>query len=208
MITGLAGWVRLLVLVGVLVGVVGCAPRAASWQETFDAPGDWHLTSDATADVTIVDGKLRIHVLNWGEVAWSSLDRVYGDFRLSVETTQVSGPIDNEYGVLVRMDGDQQFYAFSISGDGYVRVARFDTETWDILGPDWQPSDAINQGEATNVLEVEAAGPQFVFRVNGEEVSRVEDETLAKGKIGLYAGAFSEGDVVITFDNLEVEPLP
>ena len=76
--------------------------------------------------MTIADGTLRIHVLNWGEVAWASVDRAYGDFRLTVEATQISGPIDNEYGVLVRMNGDEQFYAFSISGDGYVRVARFD----------------------------------------------------------------------------------
>lgn len=197
-------WVAVLLA----LALAACAPQEARWLETFDGPGDWHLSSDATADVAVEDGQLRIHVLEEGQVAWASIERVYSDFKLKVEATQISGPIDNEYGVLVRMDGDQRFYAFSISGDGYVRIARYETDAWEILGPDWQPSDAVNQGNATNVLEVEAAGAQLTFRVNGEQVLQVEDAAYAKGSIGLYAGAFSEGDVVVAFDNLEVEPLP
>ncbi len=191
-----------------LAGMAACAPQEARWLETFDAPGEWHLSSDATAEVAVAEGQLHIHIFEAGQVAWTSVDRVYGDFRLTVETTQVSGPIDNEYGVLMRMDGDQHFYAFSISGDGYARAARYETDVWEILGPDWQPSDAVNQGEATNIREVEADGAQLTFRVNGEQVLQVEDEAYAKGGVGLYAGAFSEGDVVVAFDNLEIGPLP
>ncbi len=154
------------------------------------------------------DGALRVHVFEVGQVAWASAGRTYGNFRLTVEATQVSGPADNEYGVLVRMQDDQHFYAFSISGDGYVRAARYNGASWIILGPDWSESDAVHQGEATNILEVEATGATFVFRVNGVQVLQIEDATYAKGDIGLYAGTFSEGDVVITFDKLEVEPLP
>lgn len=199
-------WI-LLVLWLMLLSFVACAPQgSAAWTETFDAPGDWHLSSDAAADVSVADGQLRIHIIEMGQVAWASGGRSYGDFRLTVEATQVSGPVDNEYGVLVRVSDDQHFYAFSISGDGYVRAARYNGTSWEVLGPDWQPSDAVNQGEATNVLEVEARGSAFVFRVNGEQVLQVEDTTYTKGDVGLYAGAFSEGDVVIAFDNLEVEP--
>lgn len=205
------GWRKLssLVLCLILVGTAACASRgSAAWSEPFDAPGDWRLSADAAADVTVRDGALRVHVFEVGQVAWASAGRTYGNFRLTVEATQVSGPADNEYGVLVRMQDDQHFYAFSISGDGYVRTARYNGASWIILGPDWSESDAVHQGEATNILEVEVTGATFVFRVNGVQVLQIEDATYAKGDIGLYAGTFSEGDVVITFDNLEVEPLP
>jgi hypothetical protein len=202
-------WLVGLMLSLILVGTAACASRgSAAWSEPFDSPGDWHLSSDAAADVAVQDGCLRVHILEVGQVAWASAGRTYGDFRLTVEATQVSGPADNEYGVLVRMQDDQHFYAFSVSGDGYVRAARYDGASWIILGPDWSPSDAVNQGETTNVLEVEVTGGVFVFRVNGVQVLQVEDATYTKGDIGLYAGTFSEGDVVITFDNLEVQPLP
>ena len=96
---------------------------------------------------------------------------------------------------------------FSISGDGYARAAWYNSGTWNLLGSDWIPSDAIHQGAATNVLELEARGTTFVFSVNGTQVLQVEDAELAKGDIGLYAGAFNEADVVVDFDNLEVQPL-
>lgn len=203
MLRGLMG------LVLCLVGTAACASHeSAAWSEPFDTPGDWHLSADATANVAVQDGCLRVRVFEVGQVAWASAGRTYGDSRLTVEATQVSGPADNEYGVLVRMQDDQHFYAFSVSGDGYVRAARYNGASWIILGADWSPSDAVNQGEATNVLEVEVTGATFIFRVNDAQVLQIEDATYTKGDIGLYAGTFSEGDVVITFDNLEVQPLP
>ncbi|HQE92721.1 MAG TPA: DUF1080 domain-containing protein [Anaerolineae bacterium] len=204
----LGRWLANLALCLMLVGTVACASRrSATWSEPFDAPGDWHLSSDAAANVAVEDGVLRVHVIEVGQVAWASAGRTYDDFRLTVEATQVSGPADNEYGVLVRMQDDQHFYAFSVSGDGYVRAARYDGTSWIILGPDWSASAAVNQGAAMNVLEVEVTGGTFIFRVNDTQVLQVEDATYTRGDIGLYAGSFSEGDVVITFDNLEVQPL-
>ncbi len=192
-----------------LLVLTACGGRESSaWKETFDAPGDWHLSSDATAEIVVQDGYLHVHIFEMEQIAWAAAGRTYDNFRLTVEATQVSGPDDNEYGVLVRMQDDQHFYAFSISGDGYVRAARYDGTSWLVLGPDWTFYDAVKQGRATNILEVEASGTTLIFRVNGMQVAQVEDKTYPKGDVGLYAGTFSEGDVVITFDNLEVTPLP
>lgn len=206
-----AKWRRWLVGMGLCVlaaVLLACGARDhGPWTETFDDAGEWQLSADAAASVTVTDGVLRVHVFELGQVAWAAAARTYSDFRLTVEATQVSGPDDNEYGVLARMAGDQQFYVFSISGDGYVRAARYNDGSWNILGPDWKLSDVIHQGAATNVLEVEARGATFIFSVNGTQLLQVEDAQLAKGDIGLYAGAFNEANVVIDFDNLEVEPL-
>jgi len=202
-------WLVSAVLCALAAALLACGVRDhGPWTETFDAAGDWQLSADAAASVSMVDGTLRVHVFEVGQVAWAAAGRTYSDFRLTVEATQVSGPDDNEYGVLARMAGDQQFYVFSISGDGYARAARYSNGSWSILGPDWVQNDAIHQGVATNVLELEAHGATFVFSVNGTQVLRVEDAQLTKGDIGLYAGAFDEADVVIDFDNLEVQPLP
>ncbi len=201
-------WIVVAMLCVLAVALSACGARDhGPWLESFDEPGDWKLSADAAASVSVADGALRVHVHEIGQVAWAAAGRTYSDFRLTVEATQVSGPDDNEYGVLVRMAGDQQFYVFSISGDGYARIARYDKGAWTVLGSDWVESEAIHQGAATNVLEVEARGPTFVFSVNGTQVLQAEDAQLTKGDIGLYAGAFNEADVVIDFDNLEIEPL-
>ena len=206
---GWRSWLVGAMLCVLVTTLLACeAAEHGPWTETFDDAGDWQLSADAAASVAVTDGVLRIHVFELGQVAWAAASRTYSDFHLTVEATQVSGPDDNEYGVLVRMAGDQQFYVFSISGDGYARAAWYSSGSWNLLGPDWMPSDAIHQGAATNVLEVEARGATFVFSVNGTPVLQVEDVQLTKGDVGLYAGAFNEADVVIDFDNLEVQPLP
>jgi len=193
-----------------LLGTAACGSPASTevWDEPFDETGPWQLSSDAAAVTRIEEGRLLIHVREPGQVAWAVPDKRFTNFRLSVEATLVGGPENNEYGVLARMDGDQNFYAFSISSDGYARVARYAEGQWQLLSKDWFPHAAIAQGVATNRLELEAQGATFSFRVNDELIVEVTDAALRKGDIGLYAGAFDEGDVQVAFDNLHVEPLP
>lgn len=205
-------FLMLLVLL-LLVGCGGTPTPPEDWSESFENPDAWRLGSDAIADVAVTEGRLVVHVFEPGQVAWASTQRVWGDVRLTVTATQISGPPDNEYGVLLNMDGDQHFYAFSISGDGYVRASRYDEGVWTLLGSDWTPSDAINQGEASNVLEVVEQDGAFEFFVNDQLVIQVKAEAaggkvLDPGSIGLYAGAFGAGDVVVAFDDLHVTPLP
>lgn len=200
------------ILVALLLLAAGCKGRAETateaWVVAFDDDTGWAASSDAVAEVGVSDGVLRIEVFSAGQVAWATSESQWADVRLSVDATQVSGPHDNEYGVLIRMQDDQNFYAFSISGDGYARAARYDGGTWTVLGPDWTPHQSILQGAATNRLELVAAGTRFDFRVNGESVLQVDDSAFSVGRLGLYAGAFADGDVVVAFDNLEAVPLP
>ena len=150
---GLWRWIGLALfcLLWLSVGV-GCAAisETEAWHEDFESAEAWRLSSDAVADVAVTEGQLRIHVLQPGQVAWASTERTWVDLHVAVDATQISGPVDNEYGVLIRMDEDDRFYAFSVSGDGYARAARFQDGAWSVLGSDWTPVDAVRQGMATD----------------------------------------------------------
>ena len=194
----------------IAMGMVACtrAPEPTAWESHFDSADGWQLSSDPVADVSVVEGRLVVHVMAPGQVAWAASQGAWQDGRIAVDATQVSGPVDNEYGILLRMEDDHTFAAFSVSGDGYVRAARYTDGEWSILGPDWMPSEAINQGAATNHLEVVAQGPQVTFWVNDQQVLQTEDVEVRSGPVGLYAGAFSEGDVVVAFDDFRITPVP
>ncbi|MGB9777439.1 MAG: family 16 glycoside hydrolase [Anaerolineae bacterium] len=174
------------------------------WEEDFSSPGTWKLESDAAARVTVENGILRISIAASNQLAWASAGKDLQDFRLSVEASQVAGPDDNEYGVLVRMQDSRNFYAFSVSGDGYFLVSRFADGVRQPLGADWTPADAIRPGIGTNILEVVAQGNRLTFLVNGRQLAQVEDDRFSHGDIGLYAGSFYEGGVEVHFDNLRV----
>jgi hypothetical protein len=132
------------------------------------------------------------------------------DYVLDVDIRQVEGPIDNNYGVLLRYqvgDEDDSFYWFQISSDGFYSVDLHEADQWNTL-VDWESSDAINQGVgATNHLQIIASGDRFSMFVNGVFLVDVIDGTLGAGNIGLAAGAFEEPGVVIHFDNVQVRSL-
>jgi len=198
-------FVTLTAMVVLLAGCGGAEQEQRSWYDDFSDPeSGWQAESDASAEVGYHDDVMRILVQAPNRLAWASAGRSFGDFHLTVEATQVSGPDDNEYGVLARMQDRDHFYRFSISGDGYYQITRYDGETWEPLSGDWAPSDAIQTGAATNRLEVICQGATMTLLVNGEQLTQVEDAGYRKGDVGLHAGTFFEPGVEVHFDNLRV----
>jgi len=192
-----------LVLMGLLVA---CRGEPLSWADDFSDPASgWLAESDASAEVGYHEGVMRVFIKSPNRLAWASAGREWSDLHLTVEATQVAGPDDNEYGVLVRMRDPAHFYLFSISGDGYYQVSKYDGRERLVLNDDWTPSEAIHLGIATNLLEVICQGPTMTFFVNGVQLVQIEDNSYARGDVGLYAGAFFEPGVEIHFDNLRVE---
>lgn len=202
-------WIFLILLLGALP-LSGCSRPESAWSDDFsDQESGWLAESDASAEVGYRDGVMRVLVKTPNSLAWASAQRAFANFHLTVDAMQVFGPNDNEYGVLIRMQDIDHFYAFSISGDGYYMVSKYDGVSWEVLsGEDWLPSDAIKQGRATNNLEIICRGAEMTFIVNGEELARIQDKAYSRGDVGLYAGAFFEPDVEVHFDNLSIEPQP
>jgi len=202
------GW-RIVVFATLVLLLAACAAGAGDglpWADDFSNPASgWQAESDSSAEVGYSDGGMRILVKVANSLAWASAGRALSDLYLTVEATQIAGPDDNEYGVMVRMQDPQHFYRFSISGDGYYLVSKYDGQEWRPLGTDWTPSDAIHPGAATNLLGVVCQGAQLTFLVNGVQLAQVEDKSYTRGDIGLYAGSFFEPNVEVQFDNLRVE---
>ena len=187
--------------------LVACGGGELPWADDFSDPASgWLAESDASAEVEYRDGVMHILIQSPNSLAWAAAEREFSDFFVTVEATQVDGPDDNEYGVLVRMKDADHFYRFSISGDGYYMVSKYDGEKWQVLsGDDWLSSDAIHLGMATNLLEIVCQGPTMTFFVNGVQLAQVSDRSYAQGDIGLYAGSFFEPGVSVHFDNLRVD---
>jgi len=195
-----------LLVVALVVFLVACGGEQLPWSDDFSDPaGGWQAESDASAEVRCYEGVMSLLVKVPNRLAWASAGREFSDFRLAVEATQVAGPDDNEYGLLVRMRDADHFYRFSISGDGYYLVSKYDGGAWEVLNGDWTSSDAaIHLGAVTNLLEVVCQGATMTFLVNGVTLMQVEDGSYSRGDIGLYAGSFFEPGVEIHFDNLTV----
>ena len=194
------------VLVALMALLVACGGGQSSWADDFSDPASgWQAESDASAEVGYHDAVMRIFVKLPNLLAWTFTGREFSGFHLTVEATQVAGPDDNEYGVLVRMKDASHFYIFSVSGDGYYQVSKYNDGERNVLSGDWTFSEAIHLGAATNLLEVVCQGATMTFLVNDVQLAQVKDSSYSRGDIGLYAGSFFDPGVEVYFDNLRVE---
>ena len=166
-----------------------------------------------------------------GQIVWSTLDRKYNDFDLRVTARRVSGPLDNQYGVIFRYRDDENFYFFEISSDGYYSLQKAGNGGREFIS-EWNTSDVIRQGDEPNEMRVVARGDQFRFYVNGEpmplclrgenthsmwnistgecvtdDITYVyQDDDFGQGRIALEAGSSSDttSEIIVAFDNLVI----
>jgi hypothetical protein len=178
------------------------------FEDNFDDPASgWDVWEETDTWAGYADGGYRLGVKVPDYVAWGTITPTMqlSDFIIEVEAQLLEGPVDNNYGLLVRYQDDgESFYWFEISSDGYYSVDLLQAGEWTTL-VDWESTNAIQQGTGTtNRLKLICAGDQFVFYVNDVYLTEVKDSTFADGSVGLAAGDFDHGGVVVHFDNLKI----
>lgn len=195
-----------------LLLLVACNALQGPYEETFDDAGKWGIGEDLEASGEVTGGRYEFLVnANLG-LFWATAGERMSDGVYQVEATQLEGPLDNGYGMMFRVDSDNNsFYLFEVSGDGYVWIGLCENsceEEQPLVGNGWVSSDAVNQGlDVTNVLRVRAEGGNMIFFVNDQEVGRVTDNTLSRGDIGIMVETLGQGGVLVAFDNFTVTPL-
>ncbi len=221
-IDSLSKW-RLSLLLFVLVMPVIMAACGANDNEpdACDAPGilffddfngdqncGWIPYSRGGASAAIENASMQITVSQPGQLWWTNPGRTFDDVIINAEARQVSGPNDNAYGLICRYQNEDNFYVFLISGDGYFTIGKYQTGAENVVylteNGQFQPSDAIHTGVATNEMRASCIGNQLSLEVNGVSLVTVTDPTFVTGDVGLAAGTLETGTAIIEFDNVQV----
>jgi hypothetical protein len=165
------------------------------------------LEGDDLGSTAVVNEQMVIAVKTPNTLQFTTLqEQAFSDFVLEVDARQASGSPDSSYGVLFRMQDNDQFYRFEITGDGHFMLERRNSDgSWTRLSPDWTASAAINQGlNVVNRLKIIASGSQITIYANDVLLQQVSDSTYGSGAIGLDAGSFGDNNLQVAFDNLVV----
>jgi hypothetical protein len=118
------------------------------------------------------------------------------DLIVSATLRKTGGPPGGGYGLIVRNQSPEALNGTNQSFDAYVfetgdlgefGVWRREGDHWIDLVP-WTRSQAVRQGGSPNELVVRAVGSQLLFTINGLEMARVDDDVLARGGVGVFAG--------------------
>lgn len=183
-------------------------------------------TEDGAADQVL---EITYGAAYTNESVFSALDRTFGDFDLRATARVVSGPADNQYGVIFRYRDLDNYYGFMISGDGYYSLVKVRDGLLEFVS-DWGQSEVIRQGTAPNEIRIVARGDAFQFFVNGELMPLClkgenansmwyegecftdtptmvyHDTTFAQGQIALAAGHSVDVSepVAVAFDDVVI----
>ena len=193
-----------------LIGPDACSGEGVLFADNFAADQNcgWALYSQGGAVTEIADGVMRLSTSQPGQVWWTNPQRQFDDVIVTVQARQMAGPNDNAYGVICRYQNADNFYIFLISGDGYYAIGKYQSGRPQIEylsgGGEFQASDVINQGVATNQIRASCIGSELSLAVNGLPLVTVSDPTFVVGDIGLGASTFQPGTAVIAFDNVQV----
>jgi hypothetical protein len=207
-------WLFFLPLILFFLAIACSSPLGANdYMESFNRAGNWGIGDRTDLEGKVENGVYEMLVKSSYGIYYAFAGEDFTDGIYEVEATQIDGPINNGYGMLFRLDETtDSFYAFEISGDGFVWIGRChnlcNDEAVTLVGGDWFRSPAVKTGlQATNHLQVVVNGNRMTFYVNSVEVGRTADTTFTNGDIALAVETLGERNVRIVFDNFNVSPL-
>ncbi|MFQ5942408.1 MAG: serine/threonine protein kinase [Anaerolineales bacterium] len=187
-------------------------PWTAAIIDTFDAvSGLWDVGSfsfeDLTDTLAITEGKY-VWSLDCGNTEYGCLSSTYlddlaatTDFELKVDARRLEGPVDGEYGVRFRDDGEN-YLEFLISDAGRFTISLWYEQNLDYYYVD-NPTLLIDP-EGVNQLTVIGEGPNFAFYINGLLVGEIVEELLPFGSFALVASVDGADQAMLEFDNFRV----
>ena len=183
-------------------------PSNVLFSDDFSNPNSgWPSTDDGDEDfIGYADGNYRIFVSAPELLLFAtSADSFQNDVQVEIDATKVGGPDDNYFGLICRYQDLDNFYFFLLSSDGFAGIGMYLNDELQFLsGEQFNQTDAINQGNATNHVRADCVGDQLTLYVNGEQVATATDSTFSNGNVGMLARANAEAGVDILFDNLIV----
>jgi hypothetical protein len=200
-------------LISVLLALVltGCRPNQASsgsllFQDDFSKTSSgWLVGQDSAGQVAYDGGGIRIFVSQPGAARLTVPSLRFTDVHIEADTIKLTGPDNNNFGLVCRYQNESNFYFFEISSDGYYTIGKYIDGVMSLIGMTQMRShNAIHQGSAINHLRVDCSGYSLVLYVNGEKLAGVEDMDLKSGDVGLIAGALKTPGTDILFDNFSV----
>ncbi len=191
-------------------GTDDCQASGSLFQDDFSGERNcgWALYNQGGALAEIDAGVLRISTSQAGKIWWSNPGQNFDDAIITVQARQESGPNNNAYGIICRYQNEQNFYIFLISGDGYYTIGKYQSGNDQIVylteNAQYQPSEFINQGAATNQIRASCIGNELSLAVNGLPLFTTTDPTFVTGDVGLGVSTLEVGTAVVQFDNFTV----
>lgn len=175
------------------------------YEDDFSSQTGWTLSQTQDGSVAYGKEELTIAIGETNAYLFSVHEQPeFGDFYLEIVAQPSMCRNLDEYGVLFRVSPTSDYYRFSLSCDGQVRLDRIIGGQASSPQP-WMLSGAVPPGApSSSTLGVAAIGSDFQFFVNGQYQFSISDPLLTSGGVGVFARSTNNQAVTVNFSNLVV----
>jgi hypothetical protein len=180
---------------------------AVLYQDDFsDSSSGWenfHDPEKGTMDY--FDSFYRVQVLGEYQMLTTGPGLKFTDVKLASDMLKVVGSTNDMFGLVCRMEDQQNFYFFVISSDGYYGIGKVIDGVQSMLGSTGMvPSEIISMGMAKNHLQADCICKNLILSINGQELVSTEDVEISAGDVGIIVGTMQDSENVVLFDNFSV----
>ena len=179
------------------------------FSDDFSDPSQWLLGQTASTSIALGNNALTLALDQPGGYLYTlRKSPTLADFLLEVTASPSLCRGEDEYGLLLRVSSAMEFYRFSLSCDGYVRLDRY------LKGKASSPvpktlSGAFPPGAPSSArLAVSAKGKEFQFYINDEYQFTVKDPSLIEGSLGFFVRSAGDNALTVSFSDLVVRKVP
>lgn len=174
------------------------------FQDDFSDPGSgWDDQHWDDGSSNYVNGEYWITVLPERYFVWGNPYRDFDDVIVSVDARVETPTGVGDFGVLCRYQDSDNFYALEVSEDGYFSIWK--EVNGEVIGLyEWDYYNIIPQGQVSRISAV-CAGDELTLALNNRVLVSVQDSSFRSGDVGLIAGTFETGGIIVAFDNFEVQ---
>lgn len=175
------------------------------FEDDFSSAGAWQLGTSANGTVALGLNELTIAIVQPRAYLFSTrTEPTFGDFYAEITASPNLCAGLDEYGLLFRVRSLGDFYRYSLSCDGQLRLDRLVGGTAGSPQP-WLVSAAVPRGApSSSRLGVWAAGRELRFFINDEFQFAVSDAYHSSGILGVFARSAAENAVSVSFSDLKV----
>ena len=176
--------------------------------DDFSSADSWTLGRTNSGSAALGKNELTIAISEPGAYVYSVRQTpVLKDFYAEITASPTLCRGQDEYGLLLRASSPGDFYRFSLSCDGQVRLDKLVGGTASSPQP-WLFSPIVPSGAPSiSRLAVWARGKEMRFFVNDVHQFTVSDPILPAGNLGVFARSGGETAVTVSFSDLMVRSI-
>ena len=178
------------------------------FRDDFDEEGIWSLVSGSAGSIALLNDRLILALSQPNTFLFITRTApILGDFYLEITANVSLCRGADEYGLLVRVTAELEYYRISLSCDGRARVDRYFNGKVSSVVP-WMANGVIPTTVPSSVrFGVWARAEEIRFFVNDQFLFSLRDTILYAGTLGAFVRTAGETPVTVSFSELVVKGL-